>query len=78
MYCVGACTPSKKEPAAAAGKAILATRGECTFIEKAEATDAGPGMRVGALIITNSETSLFHMGAAPRCVKFKEAFGTDM
>ena len=62
-----ACTPLKEDAAAAAaGKAILATRGECTFIEKAEAMEAGPDRRVGALIVTNSETSLFHMGAAPR------------
>lgn len=62
----GACTPSAKDAAGAAGKAVLATRGECTFIEKAEAMDSGPGTRVGALIVANSETSLFHMGAAPR------------
>lgn len=66
VHSADACAPSKKEAAAAAGKAILATRGECTFIDKAEAVDAGPGRRVGALLVTNSETSLFHMGAAPR------------
>ena len=61
-----ACTPSKKDTATTTGKAILATRGECTFIEKAEAMDAGPERKIGALIVTNSETALFHMGAAPR------------
>ncbi|CAN0163948.1 unnamed protein product [Ectocarpus sp. 12 AP-2014] len=63
----GACAPMPKEAAiAAAGKAIVATRGTCSFIEKAEAMGAGPGERVGALIVKNSETTLFHMGAAPR------------
>ncbi|CAM9684093.1 unnamed protein product [Ectocarpus fasciculatus] len=63
----GACAPMAKEAAtAAAGKAIVATRGACSFIEKAEAVGAGPSERVGALIVTNSETALFHMGAAPR------------
>ncbi|CAM9440409.1 unnamed protein product, partial [Ectocarpus sp. 13 AM-2016] len=63
----GACAPMPKEAAtAAAGKAIVATRGACSFIEKAEAMGAGPGERVGALIVKNSETALFHMGAAPR------------
>eukprot|EP00903_Cladosiphon_okamuranus_P014343 g13317.t1 len=72
-----ACEPSDDAAAAAAaGKAILATRGECTFIEKAEAMDAGPGKRIGALIVTNSETSLFHMGAAPRWRGAKVAFPT--
>lgn len=62
-----ACSPATKEAAAAAvGKAVLATRGECSFLEKAEAVDVGPSGRVGALIVTNSETSLFHMGASPR------------
>lgn len=61
-----ACTPSTKKIAAASGKAILATRGDCSFIEKAEAMAAGPSGRVGALIVTNSETSLFHMGAGQR------------
>lgn len=28
--------------------------------------DAGLGGRIGALVVTNSDTSLFHMGAAPR------------
>lgn len=60
------CAPPKKDAAGAAGKSILATRGECTFIDKAEAMDAGAGRRIGALIVTNSETALFHMGAAPR------------
>lgn len=28
--------------------------------------NAGPSRRIGALVVTNSETALFHMGAAPR------------
>eukprot|EP00752_Nemacystus_decipiens_P004257 g3888.t1 len=71
-----ACKRSTEGAAAAAGKAILATRGECTFIEKAEAMDAGPGRRIGALVVTNSETALFHMGAAPRWRGAKVAFPT--
>ncbi|CAM9455663.1 unnamed protein product [Hapterophycus canaliculatus] len=62
------CVPAAEEAAtaAAAGKAILAARGECSFIEKAEAVGASQSGRVGALIVTNSEASLFRMGASPR------------
>lgn len=66
MCFADACTPSTKEVAAASGKAVLVTRGDCSFIEKAEAMATGPSGRVGALIVTNSETSLFHMGAPQR------------
>ena len=64
-----ACTP----PEGVSGKAVLATRGECSFVDKAEAVGAGrPGeaaaAAAAALIVVNNETSLFHMGVHPRCV----------
>ena len=60
-----ACTPPDGE---ASGKALLAARGKCSFIDKAEAVRGGPGeaTAAAALIIVNNETSLFHMGAHPR------------
>lgn len=63
-----ACAPPADETiaAAAAGKIVLAARGDCSFIEKAEAVDGGPSGRIGALIVTNNEASLFRMGASPR------------
>lgn len=61
---------TKDAAAAAFGKAVLATRGGCAFLDKAESVDtAGPSGRVGALIVTNDETTLFHMGASPRYVE---------
>ncbi|CAM9097696.1 unnamed protein product [Pylaiella littoralis] len=73
-----ACNPLTKEAAdAAVGKAVLATRGECSFLEKAESMGAGgPSGRVGALIIANDDTSLFHMGASPRWRGAKVSFPT--
>lgn len=47
-------------------KLVLAARGGCTFIDKAEAVLAGSAGGVGGLIVVNNETSLFHMGASPR------------
>lgn len=62
-------------PGLTKGKALLASRGGCSFIDKAEAAAAAgavedssdsKGDGVTALIIANDETSLFHMGASPR------------
>lgn len=60
------CTPPG-ENISVKGKVILATRGECSFIDKAEAVVAAGLGDAGALIVVNNETSLFHMGASPRC-----------
>lgn len=45
-------------------KAVVVSRGKCSFIDKAEAIVAVGD--VGAMIVVNNETSLFHMGASPR------------
>lgn len=68
------CTPAEA-PELAKGVALLATRGGCSFIDKAEAAAAAEEEKdssdskndaVAALIIVNDETTLFHMGASPR------------
>ena len=61
------CTPPS-EFGLGKDKFVLAARGGCSFVDKAEAVAAGSAAGVGALIVVNNETSLFHMGASPRWV----------
>ena len=66
VYVVAAIADACTQPYEASGKAVLAVRGECSFIDKAEAAGAGLGGAAAALIVVNNETSLFHMGVHPR------------
>lgn len=52
-------------PGRAVGKAVLVKRGNCGFIDKAEAVSRDY-RDAAALIVVNNETSIFHMGASPR------------